>query len=144
MAAHRVKGRPFIRNTQTIDLTKSLLMDLRAKRVAYFFIESVVDATGVIHRLYILIPIFELLPSNNARNGHNGAGQRPARFPPPCHTPGKSASRLKNFRASHMQFFLQSCKNGLGSTEIGHVILKRRLEDLIQKSFPIVHKLLLV
>jgi len=43
-----------------------------------------------------------------------------------------------------MQFFLQSCKNGLCSAEIGHVILKRRLKDLFQKSFPIVHKLLLV
>jgi len=77
-------------------------MDLPAKRVADFFIKPIINVTGFLHRLSILLPIFKPLPSNDGTNRHNGAGKRPACFPSPCHTPGESASGFKNFRAAHM------------------------------------------
>jgi len=131
VAAHLVKGRPLFRDAQAVDLAILFLMDLPAERLADFSPEPVIDSTGVVHRLYILLAIFEPFPSNDARNGHDGPGKRPARFSPSRHPPGERASRLEDLRAAHVQFFLQSCKNGLGSAEISHVVLKRRLENLL-------------
>jgi hypothetical protein len=102
VAAHLVKGRPFFRDDQTIDPTKPFLMDLRAKRVADFFIEPVIDATGFFHRFSVLILIFKPFPSNDGTNRHDRSGKRSTCLSPSCHTPGESASRFKNLRAAHM------------------------------------------
>jgi hypothetical protein len=126
-----------------VDLAESFLVDLRAKRLADFFIEPIVHPTGFFHRSSVLLSIFKLLPSNDAANRHDGAGESPAGFASSCNTTGQSTSGFKNLGAAHVQFFLQSCKNGLCSTEIGHVILNCLLIDFIQELFPIFHDRLL-
>jgi hypothetical protein len=143
MPARIVKGCPLLRDVKMIDLAKPFLVDLRAKRVADFFIEPIIHPTGFFHRFSVLLPIFKPLPSNDAANRHDGAGESTAGFASSCHTTGQSASGFKNLGAAHVQFFLQSCKNGLCSTEIGHVILNCRLIDFIQEHFPIFHDCLL-
>jgi hypothetical protein len=143
VAALLVKGRPLFRDDQVIDLAEPFLMDFRTKRVAHCFIEPVIYTTGFLHRFSVLLPIFKSLPTNDGTNGHDGACESAACLASSCHTPGQSASGFENLRTAHVQFFLQSCKNGLGSTEIGHVILKCRLKDLSQKHFPIFHDRLL-
>jgi len=139
MPALIVKGCPLLRNVKMIDPAKPLPVDLRAKRVADFFIEPIIHPTGFFHRFSILLSIFEPLPSNDTANRHDRAGESTTGFPSSCHTAGQSASGFKNLCAAHINFFLQSCKNGLCSPEIGHVILNGRLIDFIQEHFPIFH-----
>lgn len=122
-----------------IDLAKSDLMNLFAESVADLNPENVIDSLGFFHRFSILFPIFKPFPPDETAYRHDGARQRPAAFPRPGYTPGQSASRLEYLLASHTQLFLQSCKNGLRSAKIGHVVLEGQLEDLIQKLLSIIH-----
>lgn len=127
-----------------IDLPKADLMNLFADGVANLIPENVIDSLGFLHRLSILLPILKPFPPDETAYSHDGPRQRAAAFTRPSHTPGQSASRLEYLLASHTQLFLQSCKNGLGSAKIGHVVLEGQLEDLIQELLSILHLVLLL
>jgi len=118
-------------NEKAIDSSIPNLMDLAAKSVPDFFSKLFVNPIGHFHCLSILFPVFQPLPSYQTRNRHKGAREGTAGLSSSGYTSGQSASRLKHFFASYAQFFLQSCKNGLGSAEIIHVILKGQLKNLI-------------
>jgi len=137
VTAFMVKGFPFFGVDQMINLAVADLMNLLAEGVADPIPEKVTDSPGFFHGLPILFPVFQLFPPRQAAYPHDGPGQRPAGFPHPGHSAGQRASGLEYLFTSHFQLFLQSRKNGLGSAEIGHVVLEGQLEDLIQKFLPI-------
>jgi hypothetical protein len=143
MAAFLVKGFPLFRVNQTVHLSITDLMDLRANRVADSIPEKVADPAGYFHGPCVLGPVFQLFPPHQAGDRQDRPDEGTAGFPHPDDSAGQSASRLEHLVASHPQLFLQSRKNGLGSADIGHIILQRQLKDLIQKFLPIGHALLL-
>jgi hypothetical protein len=110
-------------------------MNLRAKGVANFLFEKEIYPIGHFHRNLELLFIFQPLPADQRTDGHDRTGQGTTGLSPfgdPC---GKSTSRLKDFIASHIHFFLQSCKNGLGSPKIIHIVLQRQFKDLFEQLF---------
>jgi hypothetical protein len=119
-------------------------MNLLAEGVADLIPEKLIDPPGFFHGLSVLFPVFQLFPPHQAAYRHNGSGERPAGFPHPGHSSGQSVSSLEYLFAPHLQLFLQSRKNGLGSAEVVHVILQSRLKNLIEKFLPILHDFLLV
>lgn len=86
--------------------------------------ESFIYPLAYAHRLSILFLVLQFLPAHHAAYAHNGAGERAAGLALPSHASSEGAPGLKNILTSYIQFFLQSCKNGLRSPEIIHVILK--------------------
>jgi hypothetical protein len=130
VAAHRVKGLSLFRDTKPIYFAILYFVDLAAKSVAHLLPELIINLPGYNHRFSVLLSIFQFFPPDQARNPHDGARQRPARFPSPGHAARESAPGFKDLLAAHIQFFLQSCKNGLGSAEIIHVMLQGQLMDL--------------
>ena len=144
VAAFMVKGLPLFRVDQVIHLSVADLMDLFAEGMPDAVPEKVDDPSGLLHCLSVLLTVFQLLPPDQAAHPHNGPGQRPAGFARSDDSPGQRAPRLENLVASHLQLFLQSRKNGLGSAEISHVILEGQLKDLIQEFLPIFHISLLI
>ena len=137
--AHIMEGFPFFGNVKAIDFSVPNLVDLRANAMANFLPKSIINPLGHPHRFPVLFLIFQLLPAYEAAHPHNGPRERAAGFSLPGHTPGEGASGLENLLASHLQLILQSCKNGLGSAEIFHVIPKGQFRDLIQQLFSIFH-----
>jgi hypothetical protein len=101
--------------------------------------EKVGNAPGFLHGLSVLCPVFQLFPPHQAAYAHDGPCKRATGFPHSSHSPSQRASGLEDLFASHLQLFLQSRKNGLGSAEIGHVIIEGQLEDLIQKFLSVFH-----
>jgi hypothetical protein len=130
MTSHIVKGFPLFRDKKPIDLPIANLVDLPAQAMADFLSKGIIYPQGYAHRFSILFLVFQPLPAHQAAYPHNGARERATGFPLSGHTSGQGTSGLKDILASHIQFVLQSCKNGLGSTEIVHVILKGQFEDL--------------
>jgi len=102
MAAHGVKGFSLFRDKKAIDSAIPYLMDLAAESMANFFFELIINPTGYLHRLSVLLPICQPLPSNQATNPHDGARQRPACFPSPRHPTGQSTSSFEDLFASHI------------------------------------------
>ena len=139
MPAHFMERFSLFGNEKAIDFSVPNLVDLPAKGMADFLLKGLIYPLGFSHRFSILFRIFQPLPAHQATKPHDGARERAACFTSPGHTPSQGASSLKNVLASHCQLFLQSCKNGLGSTEIVHVILKGQLENLIQKLLSFLH-----
>ena len=137
VAAFMVKGFPLFGVNQAVHFSVADLMDLLAEGMADSIPENIADPLGFFHGLSVLGPVFKLFPPRQAAYPHDGPGQRPAGFPHPGHSAGQRASGLEYLFTSHFQLFLQSRKNGLGSAEIGHVVLEGQLEDLIQKFLPI-------
>jgi hypothetical protein len=144
MPAHLMERLSLFGNEKPIDFSVPDLVDLPANGMADFLSKGIIYPLGFGHRFSILLRIFEPLPAHQATKPHDGARERAAGFPSPGHTPGQGASGLKNIRAAHLQLFLQSCKNGLGSTEIVHVILKGQFENLIQEFLSILHPSILL
>jgi hypothetical protein len=101
--------------------------------------EKVVNTPGFLHGLSVLRPVFQLFPAYQGADPHDGPRERATGFPHSNHSPSQRASGLKDLFASHLQLFLQSRKNGLGSAEIGHVVVEGQLEDLIQKFLSAFH-----
>jgi len=127
---HIMKGFSLFGNEEAIDFSVPNLVDLPAKAMADFLSKGIIYPLGYAHRFSILFLVFQPLPAHQAAYPHNGARERATGFPLSGHTSGQGTSGLKDILASHIQFVLQSCKNGLGSTEIVHVILKGQFEDL--------------
>lgn len=100
VASGLMKGRPLFRDHQTVDLAEPFPMDLRAKRMADFFIKPVVDPAGLFHRFSILFTIVKPLPPDDGANRHDGARQSPACFASSGDPAGQGASGLKNLCAS--------------------------------------------
>jgi hypothetical protein len=142
MAALMVKCLPLFRVNQAVHLSVADLMNLLANGMADSIPEKVANSPRFFHGLPILFPVFQLFPPHQAAYRHEGPGKRPTGFPHSSHSPSQRASGLEDLFASHLQLFLQSRKNGLGSAEIGHVILEGQLEDLIQKFLPFFHHFL--
>jgi hypothetical protein len=126
-----MKGFPLFRIDQMINLAVANLMDLFAKGMADLISETVTNPFGFFHGFPILLPVFEGFPPDQATNRHNGPRKGPTGFPHPGHPSSQSTSRLENFFASHLQLFLQSRKNGLSSTHIGHIIFEGQLKDFL-------------
>jgi hypothetical protein len=139
-----VKSFPFFGIEQVINPAMPELMDFLAESVADAIAEKVENPAGFFHGCSVLLPVFQLLPPDQTAHPHDGAGQRPTGFPHPGDSSGQRAPRLENLLASHLQLILQSRKNGLGSAEIGHVIIKGLFKYLIQEFFAIFHVLLLL
>jgi hypothetical protein len=139
VAAFVVEGLPLFGVNQMIDLSITDLMDLLAEGVADLVPEAVVNAPGFLHGLSVLRPVFQLFPPHQAAYRHNGSRKCATGFPHSNHSPSQRTSSFEDLFASHLKLFLQSRKNGLGSAEIGHVILEGGLEDLIQQFFPVLH-----
>jgi hypothetical protein len=140
VAAHRVKGLSLFRDEKPIGFAVPDLMDLPAESVAHLLFKPVVNSIGYLHGFSVLLPVFKLFPPDQAGNRHDGARKRPAGFPFPGHPAREGASGFKDLLASHIQLFLQSCKNGLGSAEIVHVMLQGQFMDLSQKFLTIFHE----
>jgi hypothetical protein len=77
--------------------------------------------------------VFRPLLADYRADGHDRPGQSTtslSSFGNPC---SRSTSRLKDFFASHIQFFLQSCKNALRSPKAIHVVLQRQFKDFVKQ-----------
>jgi hypothetical protein len=131
MSTHLVKGYPLFGDEEPIDFAVPKHMDLPADRVANFLLEPIIHSIGDLHGLSILLPIFKSLSPHHTAHRQDGAQEGPAGLPSPRHTPGESTACLEDLLAPHIQLFLQSCKNGLRSPNVGHVVVQCRLEDLI-------------
>ncbi len=130
-----MKGFSLFQADKVVHFSVTKLVDFFTDGVADLIPEKLVYPAGYLHRLSVLVPVFELFPTDEATYSHDGPGQSSARFPSPHDPPGESASGFEDLRASNLQLFLQSCKNGLGSPEIGHVIMEGEFEDVLQKLF---------
>jgi hypothetical protein len=134
-----VKGFSLFRVNQAIYFPVADLMNLLADGVANAVPEKVANPPSFLHGLPILFPVFQLFSPHQGAYRHDGPCERPAGFPHSSHSPSQRASGLEDLFASHLQLFLQSRKNGLGSAEIGHVIMQGQLEHLIQKFLSVFH-----
>jgi hypothetical protein len=139
-----VKGFALFGVDQMINLAVADLMNLLAEGMANSIPENIANPLGFFHGLAILFPVFKFFPADQGADPHDGPRERPAGLPHPGHSTGQSASGLEYLFASHFHLFLQSCKNGLGSAKIVHVVLKGCLEDLIQQFFSVFHHFFLL
>jgi hypothetical protein len=137
-----VKCLSLFRVNQAVHLSVADLMDLLADSVADSIPEKVANSPRFFHGLSVLCPVFQLFSPHQAAYRHDGPCKRATGFPHSNHSPSQRASGLEDLFASHLQLFLQSRKNGLGSAEIGHVIIEGQLEDLIQKFLSVFHHFL--
>jgi hypothetical protein len=135
MASHVVKGLALLRDIEPIGPTITDFVNLRAKGVTHLLSEKNIYLIGYLHRNLELFFIFQPLPADQRTDGHDRTGQGTTGLSPfgdPC---GKSTSRFKDFFASYVQFFLQSCKNGLRSPKVIHIVLKRQFKDFVKQFF---------
>jgi len=132
MTSHIVKGFPFFRDKEPIDLPIANLVDLPAKGVADLLLEEIINSSRRFHCSLILFYIFKPLPSYHRANRHDGTGEGLACFSFSGHATSKSTPCFENLLASYIELFLQRCKNGLGSSKVVHVVLKRQFKDLFK------------
>ncbi len=130
-----VKSLALFTDVQPVSLPVADLVDLRANRVSDLLPESKVNPVGYIHGGLELCFIFKSFPSNHRADSHDRTGERAAHVSSSGDTRGQGTSGFEDFVASHVQFFLQSCKNGLRSAKIVHIVLKRQFEDLFKQFF---------
>ena len=123
MPSHLMEGLSFFRNAKPVDLTVPNLVDLPAKGMADLLLKEAVNPACRPDGLPVLFYIFEPFATDQRTNRHDGSGERATCLTLPCHAPGQRTSRLKNLFASYIQFFLQSCKNGLSSPKVLHIVL---------------------
>jgi len=135
MASHVVKGLALLRDKESISPAITDFVNLRANGVTNLLSEKNICLIGYLHRKLELFFIFQPLPADQRTDGQDCTGKGTTGFSPfgdPC---GKSARRLKDLFASYIQFFLQSCKNGLRSPKVIHIVLKRRFKDFVKQLF---------
>jgi hypothetical protein len=89
------------------------------------------DLQGILELFFIL----QSLPADQRSDGHDRTGQGTTGFSPFGDACGKRTSRLEDFFASHIHFFLQSCKNALRSAKVIHVVLKGQFKDFFKQLF---------
>jgi len=130
-----VEGLTLLGDKEFINPAITDLMNLRANGVPNFLFETDIYPIGYPHGNLELFFILQPLPANQRTDSHDRTGKRTtgfSSFGDPC---GKDASRFKDFFASHIHFFLQSCKNGLRSPKVIHIVLKRQFKDFVKQLF---------
>ena len=135
MASHMVKGLALLRDKESVNPAITDFVNLRANGVANLLFEKDIYPIGYLHRNLELFFIFQPLPTDQRTDGQDCTGKGTAGLSPlrnPCR---KSTSRFKDFFTSHVQFVLQSCKNGLRSPKVIHIVFKRQFKDFVKQLF---------
>jgi hypothetical protein len=127
-----VKGFSLLGVDQVIDLPVADAVDFFTQRVSDLILKKCANPVGDFHRFPVLLEVSKVFPAYKAAHCENGSRERAAGFTPSGHPPGESAACFENLLASHIQLFLQSCKNGLGSAAVGPVVVKGQLEHFLQ------------
>ena len=140
MAAHFVESLLLFGDEKSIHFAITNFMDLPAEGMAYLLFKEIINLDGRFHCSLILIYILKPFPTHQRSNCHNSTGKRSTGVSLSCHTSSQCATCFKDLSASYIELFLQSCKNGLRSSRVIHIVLESQFEDLFKKFSSVCHK----
>jgi hypothetical protein len=139
-----MEGLSLFGKVEPVDFAVADPLDVGTEARAHPFPEQGDRPEGRFHRLLGLGLVFNPLPAIDGAEGKDDPDQGSAGLTLAGHASGQSTGRLEDRLGNEVKRFLQTCKNGLASALVAHLVTEGPVVNLLKQLLFFAHQLFLL